>query len=170
MKVNEFKADLQYSLDQQECELLDVFYQREFPGICRIELIRDMDRQRRGIDKILHFNSGYQITLDEKKRRKDYGDILLETWSQQENEKRGWLYSAQCDYIVYAIMPTYTVYLLPVLLLKKAWHNNKDCWLDLYQEVQSHNKDYTTINIAIPIEVLMKAIQDEMKYRLLEVI
>jgi len=170
MKVNDFNADLQYSLDQKECEMLDAFYCREFPNICRIELIEDLERQRRGMDKILHFNSGYQISLDEKKRRKDYGDILLETWSQYENDRRGWLYSAQCDYIVYAIMPTQTVYLLPVLLLKKAWHNKRDAWLGAYEEVQSHNKNYTTINIAIPIKVLMEAIQAEMKLSLEEVI
>lgn len=170
MKVNDFGVDLQYSLDQEECELLDCFYHRAFPSICRIELIEDLERQRRGMDKILHFNSGYQISLDEKKRRKDYGDILLETWSQYENLKRGWLYTAQCDYIVYAIMPTQIVYLLPVLLLKKAWHNNKDLWLNNHEGVQSHNKNYTTINIAIPINVLMEAIQAEMKCSLGEAI
>lgn len=170
MKVNDFATDLQYSLEQRECEMFNDFYYRIFPGLSEIEFAEDMKRQRRGIDKVLHFNSGYSITIDEKKRREDYGDILLELWSKYEQRKRGWLYYCQCDYIVYAVMPSKTVYLLPVLLLKKAWQTNKKQWLADYEQKPSHNEGYTTMNIFIPTKVLLDAINAEMKQEIAEVV
>jgi hypothetical protein len=163
MKVNDFKTDLQYSLDQRECDMFDTFYKRAFPGLIDIELVEDMERQRKGIDKVLHFGSGYAVTIDEKKRRTDYGDILLELWSKYEDKKRGWLYYSQCDYIVYAVMPSKTAYLLPVFLLKKAWQTNKGQWLQNYKTKASRNDGYTTMNIPIPTDVLMDGIMAEMQ-------
>ncbi len=166
MKLNDFKTDLQYSFDTRESEMFDLFYRRVFPDIGNIEFVEDMERQRKGIDKVIHFNSGYKITIDEKKRRKDYGDILLEIWSQYENNKRGWLYYSQCDYIVYAVMPSKKVYLLPVLLLKKVWHDNGKQWQETYGERPSYNKGYTTINVPVPTDILLDSIAGEMRQEL----
>ncbi|MBT9167757.1 MAG: hypothetical protein DDT19_01097 [Syntrophomonadaceae bacterium] len=165
LKQNDFSRDLQYSLDQRECEWFDSFYYRIFPGLDRIELVEDMARQKQGVDKILHFKSGYKVTIDEKKRREDYGDIALETWSIWENRKRGWLYYCKCDYVVYAIMPAQIAYLLPVLLLKRAWHEHGKVWLQKYKEFSSYNPGYTTKNIAVPVDVLLGAIAAEMKHK-----
>jgi hypothetical protein len=166
MKYNDFKTDLQYSLSQRECDLFDSFYYRVFPNLANIEFVEDMERQRKGIDKVLHFQSGYKVTIDEKKRRKDYGDILLEIWSVHESKKRGWLYYSECDYIVYAIMPSHKVYLLPTFLLKKAWLSNRHTWSAEYGEIPSHNKTYTTINVPVPVDILLGAIIKEMEEQL----
>ena len=163
MKVNEFQTDLKYSLDERENEVFDRFYHRVFPGIKTIELVVDMAMQRKGIDKILHFKSGKSVTIDEKKRRKYYGDILLELWSVWEQNKRGWLYTCQCDYIVYAVMPAKTVYLLPVLLLKKTWLVNQQSWAEIYPIHDAKNVGYVTKSIAIPTDVLLGAISAEMR-------
>ncbi len=166
--MNEFKTDLKYSLDQRECEWFDNFYHRVFPGIKDIEVVEDLVRQRKGIDKVISFNSGYQVTIDEKKRRKDYGDILIEIWSNYEKGKRGWLYYSECDYIVYAIMPTQTVYLLPVLLLKRAWYKNGDRWTDTYGTREAINPGYTTVNVPVEIDQLLGAIAEEMQHKVAE--
>jgi len=162
MKYNDFDVDLQYSLDQRENELFDSFYYRIFPGLRRIKLVEDLDLQKKGIDKILYFKDGRILTIDEKKRRKDYGDILLEIWSIWEQRKPGWLYTCQSDYIVYAIMSSKKVYLLPVLLLKRAWIMNGKNWIKSYDIISANNKTYTTKSIAIPTNVLLEAISKEM--------
>lgn len=166
MKYNDFTLDLEYSLEERENELFDNFYFRAFPGLAYVEFAEDMEMQRKGIDKILHFKSGYTVTIDEKKRRKDYGDILLELWSVWERKKRGWLYTCKCDYIVYAIMPFKKVYLLPTLLLKKAWIENQSEWIKTYKEITAYNRGYVTKSIAIPTDILLEQISNQMKQAL----
>lgn len=166
MKFNDFTLDLEYSLEERENDLFDSFYYRVFPGLESIRFADDIETQKKGIDKILHFKSGYTVTVDEKKRRKDYGDILLELWSVWERRKRGWLYTCKCDYIVYAIMPSRKVYLLPTLLLKKAWLKNQIKWGKEYKEITAYNEGYVTKNIAIPTEVLLEELSCEMKQTL----
>ncbi|MDD5487101.1 MAG: hypothetical protein PHW65_06065 [Dehalococcoidales bacterium] len=166
MKYNDFNLDLEYSLEERENDLFDSFYSRVFPGLESIHFADDMETQKKGIDKILYFKSGYFVTVDEKKRRKDYGDILLELWSVWEKRKRGWLYTCKCDYIVYAVMPTKKVYLLPVLLLKKAWLKNRSAWVKEYEEIAAYNKGYVTKSIAIPTKILLEEISCQMKQEL----
>jgi len=158
--VNDFSVDLEYSLDSSEDKMFNEFYYKAFPNIKEIEFCEDMERQRKGFDKIIHFNNGNWFAIDEKKRRVDYGDILLEIWSV-DNRKRGWLYTCQCDYIVYAIMPTKKIYLLPTLLLKKAWITNKDKWIK-YKPIIAINDGYVTESRAIEIKELLSAISYEM--------
>lgn len=163
---NDFHVDLAYSLEKQDDTMLDSFYRRIFLGLNRIEFMSDLDVQRTGVDKRLHFQSGKVVTIDEKKRRNDYGDILLELWSVLEQNKRGWLYKCQCDYIVYAVMPSHKVYLLPSLLLKRAWLDHEIEWGLLYPVKDAKNTGYTTRNIAIPTEILLQAISAEMQQEL----
>ncbi|AEG14712.1 hypothetical protein Desku_1125 [Desulfofundulus kuznetsovii DSM 6115] len=171
MKWHDFQTDLAYSLEERENEMFDAFYYRAFPGLQRIELVTDIATQRKGIDKILTFSNGQRVTVDEKKRRTDYGDILLELWSVWAPEKGvaklGWLYTAQCDYIVYAIMPRNIAYVLPTLLLRAAWATHKGEWLKKYPELKpARNKGYVTRNIAIPADILLNAIYREMRNKM----
>jgi len=159
-QMNNFYKDLEWSMDAKEDEMFNLFYKKVFPNIKEIEFCKDMGRQRKGIDKIIHFKNGKEISIDEKKRRVDYGDILLEIWSV-DNKKRGWLYTCQCDYIVYAIIPKKTIYLLPTLLLKKAWVTNMEKWLK-YKKIIAYNENYKTESRAIKTEELLNAISKEM--------
>jgi hypothetical protein len=179
---NDFTPDLQYSLEERDNDLFDNFYRRIFPGISGIEFCNDLKTQKTGIDKIIHFSRGNKFTIDEKKRRKDHGDIALELWSighEDENknyigEKRGWLYYSVCDYIVYAVMPSLKVYLLPTILLKRAWYIYQTDWTqkakfkaDSFKYAIAKNKGYDTQSICIPTGVLLDAISKEMSQKLL---
>jgi hypothetical protein len=160
MKFNEFHTDLEYSLNNRENEMFDEFYFRAFPSLARIELVEDLHLQKRGVDKILHLKNTKQILIDEKKRRKDYGDILLEEYSNWERKVVGWLgRDKHTDYIVYAFMDTKRVVLLPFLLLQRAWLANYHDWSRDYPRKFAKNKGYTTSNIPIPNEVLFSAIK-----------
>ncbi len=166
MKYKEFSVDLAYSLEERDNEMFDGLYSRIFPGLARVELVTDISKQRLGIDKILHFSSGFQVTIDEKKRRTDYGDIALELRHEYDNgaKTKGWLLNCQCNYVVYAIMPSKKVYLLPSLLLKKAWLTHRREWRQDYEEISSLNRGYKTISLPIPTEVLLEAVSKEMRH------
>jgi hypothetical protein len=162
IKLNNFLNDLEYSLEQRDNDLFDNWYYRTFPGLNKIEFVHELKTQRKGIDKVLYFDNGKAITIDEKKRRRNYNDILLELWSVWESRKLGWLFTSQCDYIVYAIMPSKKVYLLPTLLLRRAWYSNKERWKTRYRMIDAINRSYTTKSIAVPADVLAEAVSREM--------
>jgi len=165
-RINDFKTDLEYSLESRENEIFDKFYFRAFSGLVQITFVSDITTQKRGIDKLLNFDNGKVVSIDEKKRRTNYGDIALELWSVWEQRKRGWLYTSEADYIIYAIMPVSKVYLLPTLLLRNAWLKNEVLWTDKYREVRAYNKTYVTISRAIPPAPLLNAIKEEMNQSL----
>ncbi len=168
MKYRDFSVDLAYSLEERDNEMFDGLYSRIFPGLAHVELVTDISKQRLGIDKILHFSSGFQITIDEKKRRTDYGDIALELRHEYDSglSGRGWLLKCQCDYIVYAIIPIKRAYFLPALLLKKAWWTNKQEWTQKYKKISSPNNGYKTISLPVPTSILLEAISKEMEQSL----
>lgn len=162
--MNDFQTDLEYSLEERENEIFDRFYFRVFPNLKTVELVSEIRLQLDGIDKRLIFNNGKAVLVDEKKRRKDYGDILLEEYSDFERKKIGWLgRHKKTDYIVYAVMPSQKVYLLPFLLLQKAWIRNYKYWTSIYERKFAENEGYRTSNIPIPVNVLLDAILKEMK-------
>jgi hypothetical protein len=154
MKLNDFDTDLEYSLSESENEMFDRFYYRVFPALEKIEVVDDLERQLQGIDKVLHFRNGKAVLIDEKKRRTDYGDIIIEIWSNTEKKKAGWVFKPMTDYVVYAVMPSKKCYLLPSLLLKiwvkRNWNNLSD-----YKKVVAKNTGYTTTSYAVPTQKLL---------------
>lgn len=160
MKYNDFDTDLQYSLEGREDELFNDFYARVLPNVKEVRTVEDMELQRKGIDKQILLHSGKVVLIDEKKRRKDYGDILLEEYANWEAKRVGWLgRDKHTDYIVYAFMDTRRVYLLPFLLLQKAWLKNYHKWVKSYGRKFAKNKWYRTSNIPIPTKELLTAIE-----------
>jgi len=105
--INNFKNDLDYSMED---EIFETFYREKFSNIKEIRFEENLNKQLKGIDKTIIFNSGYEITIDEKKRRVDYNDILIELVSNKGTKRQGWLFTTQCDYIAYAIMPKKTIF------------------------------------------------------------
>ncbi len=161
MKYNDFLTDLQYSLENRDSEMLDRAYFQMFRGLKYVELVDDIELQKKGIDKRLHFANGKVVLLDEKKRRKDYGDILLEEYSVWETKKVGWLgRHMHADYVSYAFMDTGKLYVFPFLLLQRAWLKNHRNWLHEYGRVFAHNPSYRTSNIPVPTKVLTQAIME----------
>ena len=95
---------------------------------------------------------------------KSKNHILIEEYSDYDKRKVGWLSrNKKTDYIIYAIIPSKKVYLLPFLLLQKAWIRNYCNWSKTYERKFSKNKYYRTSNIPIPVNVLFEALNREMK-------
>jgi hypothetical protein len=75
---------------------LDV-YRAAFPSLQSAVSVRDDGwAQRGGIDRVLTLACGRTVTVDEKVRDSDYGDILLEFWSNKERKIPGWV--AKCQW------------------------------------------------------------------------
>lgn len=134
-----------------------------FWGCRSVEEVEDLDIQRQGIDKILYFFDDRAILVEEKVRRKDYGDILIEVWSNWEKMKKGWIYTCKADYIVYFVEESGRIYILPRLLLQKAFEKHWTKWLEeaggwLY----SSNERYMSANIPVKVDALYAAIFEEM--------
>lgn len=119
--------------------------------------------QRGGVDRVLTLSSGQTFYVDEKVREEDWSDILLEYWSDREAEKPGWIEKdLACDFIAYAFLPSRTCYLLSFPALRSAWKKNCETWKREFHHVEARNDGYTTESIAIPIDVLLRAMSDAM--------
>ena len=163
-KLNDFNTDLEWSIDKTDDQEVDNVYFKAFPHLEKITPVTDLVTQKRGIDKVLTFSNGQTIYIDEKRRRKDYGDILLEEYSDFEKKKIGWLGREKyTDYIAYIIFPRKKVYLFPFLILQKTYRDNYFDWLLKYGRKLAPNKYYLTSTLPIPTEILLGAIKESMQ-------
>lgn len=144
---------------------LDV-YRQAFPDLQAAVSVRsDGWGQRGGIDRVLTLASGKTLTVDEKVREEDWPDILLEYWSDRDRKIPGWVAKdLACDFIAYAFVPSQTCHLLPFQTLRRAWRLNHRRWTkdSGYKIVEARNNGYVTVSVAVPTQVLLKALADAM--------
>jgi hypothetical protein len=175
---HDFGQSLAKSKAQEDAPWWPRVYRAAFPDLVAMPSVReDGWAQRGGIDRVLTLSSGKTITVDEKVRYKDYGDVLLEFWSvwrgqypDGKGEKRGWVaQDLSCDFIAYAIVPTQRCVLMPFQTLRRAWRKNYREWVDLgrreargYYISVAPNRDYQTISACVPEEDLLSALRDAM--------
>ena len=162
----DFQKDLAYSHSLSDEPFWRDVYREAFPDLQTMVCVRgDGWAQRGGIDRVLTLASGKTLAIDEKGRRKDRQDILLEYKHVYKNgrESKGWILKAlACDYIAYALVPSKRVYLLPFQTLRRAWRANCFEWKERYFEAKSDNGRYTSHGICVPCDVLTKAVSDAM--------
>lgn len=145
-------------------------------GLVRIEEIYDKELQRKGYDKVCYFKNGKQVIFDEKHREKDYGDILIEVYSNMVRRTPSWLRS-NADYIANFFEPTKRVIWLPLLLLNK-WLKTRNeivSWLGnpgnksllpcppWNRVIYARNPGYITASIAAPNEFVLDGIREVME-------
>ena len=162
---NDFKKDLAFSHAAEDWAIWGKIYNKAFPGNHGFTNERKNGQaQHLGIDRTIILKSGKAIYIDEKVRRKDYGDILLEYVSNDKTKSKGWVEKPLfCDYIAYAILESNVCYLLPVPQLQKIWAENKSVWLKKYKTKSAQNKYYNTLNCPVPIAVLFSAIGQSLR-------
>lgn len=153
-----FNKDLQYSHDDR---VLNAYYKHK--GFKYIQVITDLETQKKGIDKILHYGRNQSITIDEKKRRTTYDDLLVETMKNVEQNKKGWLYYTQADYIIYWIEPLNKFYILKFKKLQEIIFQND--WVNTKPKLNTYvNRIYTTANISLDWVEVEPAIQNIISY------
>lgn len=170
--VHDFHASLKTSHEQEDAPYWLDTYRKAFPSlVAAVSVRQDGWAQRGGIDRVLTLACGRQVTVDEKVRAKDYGDILLERWSDFAKRTDGWIVKPlACDYIAYAIVPIRTCYLFPTLELQRAWRSFGREWIrkakeesDGFRLCRAQNEHYVTMNVAVPKGSLFSAIESAMK-------
>lgn len=155
-----FHDDLRYS---HQDEMFTKFYKTMWPGLLeKIEDVEDLKRQKQGIDKVLFFKTGHTVNIDEKKRRKKWNDFLIEIWSDYDNRKPGWIHHTHTDYVAYGFEETNEIYLIPFLQLQ-VWFRKNEKSLERFKFIPAHNKNYTSMNIAVPWSILFAEMFSETK-------
>lgn len=145
MIKNDFKNDLNYSYE--DTILNDFYYKKGAVKIRRPSLKYEMEK---GIDKIITFNTGCVLTVEEKKRRKDYGDMLIEDIKNNNTKNKGWIYTTQSDRIVYWITESKTIKILFTKKLQEYYFKHKN----EFKTLTARNTTYNTINKFIPWSLL----------------
>lgn len=168
-----FGEDLAFSDKMSDEPAWAQYYVRLFPDLVGTMKVRvDSPLQRHGVDRLLVFASGLQLTVDEKIRRKYYGDILLELWSNLERRTPGWTIDPTkvCDYIAYAIPNKGICFFLPYPILREAFRLHWKAWSEAYAQgrgkgkpfLDSPNPRYKTRNVAVTWPVLKAALTAQM--------
>lgn len=126
--------------------------------------------QYRGIDRHVCLTDGRTVRVDEKRREKDYGDILLEVWSVAEERVPGWIAKdLEIDYLAYAVIPAQRVYVFDFRTLRRVWRDHCRAWWALAKAERrgfsfkdasnrrSNGTTYTTTSITVPVRELLAA-------------
>ena len=168
---HDFNTSLALSHEHEDAPWWPEIYARAFPGyLSAVSVRQDGWAQRGGIDRVVTLKSGKTVTIDEKVRTKDWGDIALERWSDRERKVPGWMQKdLACDFIAYAFVPSQRCYLFPFPTLRRAWILEGKRWAEMaenetggFKVILADNGSYTTENIAVPTEVLLAAIRQAM--------
>ena len=159
--IHDFAERLKYSAAASDEPCWEAIYRKAFPDfVSMANCDSDTQLQRLGVDRVVCLGSGRILKIDEKKREKEYQDILLEYISVDTTGALGWMDKPLLiDYLAYAFMPTKRVYLLGWDLLRRAWLNYKSEWIRQYPRIEAKNATYTTISVAVPIAKILDSVR-----------
>ena len=158
--VHDFNSCLVWSEKASHEPFWDAVYRKAFPNMVNHMLCSgDVESQRQGIDRSILLSSGKTLYIDEKKRKEVWDDVLLEYISVDTTGAPGWMEKdLAIDYLAYAFMPTRQCHLFPWPLLRRAWLQFGSAWKSKYKCIPAKNNGYTTWSVAVPINVLRKAV------------
>jgi len=170
--VHNFVTSLAWSNQMSDEGAWVEFYRHIWPEALQLLRIDSKSQwQTWGVDRMVLFPNGKQITVDEKKRNTRYTDVLLEEVSvyygpNDPKNKVGWSLDAakRIDYVAYAIPLANICYLLPFELTRLAYVAHKEAWhrtAAWYPKV-AQNDGYKTINCAVPWPILKAAVAEQM--------
>lgn len=163
--IHNFQDQLEYSANLSDESSWVEFYRRLWPDlIAAVRIDKNSKFQQWGIDREVLLPNGKRFSIDEKKRKLDYGDLLLEEWSvcdfDFENKKvirgikKGWAIDPEkrCDFIAYAVQSSGKCYLLPFELTRQTCVHNFPRWKQnsSWYPKSAKNNGYTTVNVAVP--------------------
>lgn len=177
--VNDFNECLKFSHKFEDHPVWSRVYKAAFPNIVgTVSYQQDGFWQREGVDRGIMLSTTKQILVDEKVRGRNkitgrvYDDILLEYKST--NTSAGWVCKPlRADYIAYLIAPLGVCYMLPVIQMQNAWEKNKAEWFANaedrsnkgFQKVSAKNNGYTTLSLAVPVNVLFPAMGGQLRVK-----
>lgn len=98
------------------------------------------DLQKSGIDRIITFQNGQRLHMEEKYCNRTHPRMFVEVYdsSDQFNDKKGWFYTINnnlCNYIVYGYKQTQTFYFIPFKVFQEIFmpiFEGYDCPYELH--------------------------------------
>jgi hypothetical protein len=162
-----FQKDLDYSRslseDQQWMTIYRAMFGDGLQSAC--DTGAGNEWQRHGVDRILILSCGRIVRIDEKKRRKDYGDFLAEIWSPWfgPNDPRnglGWAVDPKkrCDYIAYG--PSRGIFhVLPFDILRLTVKREHQHWQERTTDRDLAERKYLTVNRSVGWDELFRAMR-----------
>ncbi len=81
-------------------------------------------------------------------RAHETGHAFIETVSVDTEDKAGWAYTSQADYLVYYAPALKAIYVMPLDSLRALLPG----WLEVYPSRQAQNKTYATHGLLVPLE------------------
>lgn len=162
---HDFVECLTRSHEQSEDPIWERVYKNAFHNFGTMYSVKDDGwAQRGGIDRMVTLTSGRTLAIDEKCRFKDYGDILVEVYSNEAKKIAGWACKdLACDFIAYGVFPqsgNKRCYLIPFIPFRKAVKDNGRDWGREYGYKRAQNNGYVTTSIPVPTDVLFQAVTD----------
>lgn len=166
--VHNFRDQLQWSEAAGYEPFWDAVYKKAFPSLVgHMVCSGNTQGQRMGVDRLLYLSNNLTISIDEKKRREVYTDVLLEYVSVDTTGAPGWMEKdLAIDYLAYAFIPTRKCYLFPWQLLRRSWLHHKSEWIDSgkrqengFRIVSAKNNGYRTLSVAVPIHILKETLR-----------
>jgi hypothetical protein len=160
MAVHKFTDDLQFSEAAKAEMFWEDVYHRAFPNLVTcVSCFGNYASQRQGVDRLLMLENGHVLKVEEKCRRTEYNDILLEYLSVDTANTPGWIEKdLPIDYLAYGFILSRRCYLFPWPFLRYAWNANKENWRAAYKPVEAKNDGYSTWSLPIPTDVLYRAV------------
>lgn len=182
-KINYYGKDISYADSAEVFQKTNDFIHKKLDSIDLVKKIlpvTDKKLQFEGVDKVLVLESGAIRRLEEKIRRKTYNDILVEivadnryaSYNSQTNEFKqemhrgvGWgMKKYETDFLLYYFEDTDSGYLLSWKKVRQVLALNLQNWYQLAEKNKNgfglkiaYNKDYHSINLAIPTQVFLNA-------------
>ena len=159
--IHGFYTELNYSSLPEDEDFWKAAYKKQWPYMQGLKsFTENMKAQRLGVDRVIYLPFGGKLRFDEKKRRRDWGDVLLEYISNDRTGSPGWIEKPLIiDFIAYAFMEIRKVYFISFPDLQSAWNKNKKEWKLAYGTKPAKNAGYNTLNCPVPKEVLRKAVR-----------
>lgn len=154
--------------EEASCEpFWEAVYRKAFPSVVSISRNGAANgAQWLGIDRWVCLSNGKVLTVDEKRRKLERDDILLEYVSNDRTNAPGWVKkNLQIDFLAYAFIESRRCYLFPWLLLRQSWQTYGEEWLHRafarepgFRLVEAQNPGYVTKSVAVPTRLLLEAV------------
>jgi hypothetical protein len=153
-----FRTELDFSNCIEDTGLLNKHYSNTLSASAKFH--KELDIQKKGIDKTLAFNDGTAVTVDEKLDKYTRPTIFLEMGFAN---KPSWLFTSEADYIFYIMLPTGLIYNLPLLPLRSVWKENEVKWREEYGNHKIDNDTFKANGYGIPSQKLLNRIHEYVK-------
>jgi hypothetical protein len=153
-----------------DAPFLDALWSVWWGGACYTRREPDLAKQKKGTDVhlYLHAVGGKPVVAQEKIRRHDYGDVLLEYLSANTTGDPGWALKvpAQARVVLYGIAPSRRALLFPYTSLVLATRDNLELWRRKYKDGppiwnQGFCEAYYALNVAVPTRIVFEAIDKQ---------